>query len=83
MSEGSALLEHLSDDAVVRLEEACCRFEYSWRTGGRPSLEDFLGAVQGTERLARLRELLMLEVHYRRRAGEGPSAAEYAASSPK
>ena len=65
-----------------RLEEACCRFEQSWQAGQRPPLEDFLAGADGAERLAVLRELLRLEVHYRRRAGEGPSAEDYATRFP-
>ena len=65
----------LSEEAVWRLEEACCRFEQAWQSGQQPRLEDFLAGAEGAERLAVLRELLRLDVHYRRRAGEAPSAA--------
>ena len=44
MNEPSALLERLSEEAVWRLEEACCRFEEAWQAGRRPHLEDFLAA---------------------------------------
>jgi hypothetical protein len=82
MSESISLLECLSDDAVWRLEAACCRFEQSWQAGQRPRLEDVLADAQGAERQALLRELLLLEVHYRRRAGEGPSAQDYQTRFP-
>ncbi len=72
MNEASALLERLSEEAVWRLEEACCRFEEAWQAGRRPRLEDFLTDAEGPEREALLRELLRLELHYRCRAGEGP-----------
>jgi tRNA A-37 threonylcarbamoyl transferase component Bud32 len=77
MSETSALLEGLSEDAVWRLEEACCRFERAWQDGRRPRPEDFVAGAEGQERLALLRELVRLDVDYRRRAGEGPCPEEY------
>ena len=36
MNNPSALLQGLSEEAVWRLEEACCRFEQAWQAGGRP-----------------------------------------------
>ena len=66
MNEPSALLERLSEEAVWRLEEACCRFEEAWQAGRRPHLEDFLAGRDGPERMALLRELLRLDLHYRR-----------------
>jgi eukaryotic-like serine/threonine-protein kinase len=83
MNEPSALLQGLSEEAVGRLEEACCRFEDAWLAGRRPRLEDFVCGPDGDERLALLRELLRLEVYYRRRAGEGPSAADYQTRFPE
>src|SRR5579871_6889914 len=82
MNEPSALLNDLSEDAVWRLEEVCCRFEQSWQAGRRPRLEDFLADAKGAERRALLRELLRLDVHYRRQAGERPTAEDYVAHSP-
>src|SRR5215831_5805711 len=83
MSELSALLRGLSEEAVCRLEEACCRFEQDWQAGRRPRLADFVAGSAGDERLALLRELLCLEVHYRRQAGEGPAAADYETRFPE
>ncbi|MFO0841905.1 MAG: protein kinase [Gemmataceae bacterium] len=79
MSPASSLLSGLSEAAVWRLEQACSRFEQSWRDGGRPDPWGFLGAAGEAERLALLRELLRLDVFYRRRAGEEPTAAVYGA----
>ena len=44
MSMASALAG-LSEAAVWRLEEACCRFEQAWLAGLHPALPDFLGAA--------------------------------------
>jgi serine/threonine-protein kinase len=77
MDESSSLLEGLSEEAVWRLEAACCRFEHDWQAGSRPQLEHFLAGVEGPERQALLQELLRLDVYYRRQAGEDPSATDY------
>jgi serine/threonine-protein kinase len=82
MNEPSSLLERLPDEAVLRFEKVCTRFEAAWKTGSRPSVEDFLDGAEGVERLARLRELLYLDVHYRRQSGEGPSPQEYESRFP-
>jgi tetratricopeptide (TPR) repeat protein len=67
---------------ALRLEEACGRFEAAWRAGGRPRLEDYLGPATGPEYRALLRELVALDAHYRRRAGESPRPADYADRFP-
>jgi tetratricopeptide (TPR) repeat protein len=43
----------------------------------RPRIADYLGDVQGPERRALLRELLRLDVEYRRAAGEQPAPEDY------
>jgi hypothetical protein len=60
-----------------RVDAACARFEAAWQSGGRPRLEDYLGATTEPERTAVLRELLRLEVEYRLRRGETPRPEEY------
>jgi tetratricopeptide (TPR) repeat protein/tRNA A-37 threonylcarbamoyl transferase component Bud32 len=82
MNEPSSLLDNLSVESLWRLEEDCCRFEQLWRGDQPPRVEDFLGGVDGFKRQALLRELLRLELHYRRRAGEEPSIEEYAGRFP-
>jgi hypothetical protein len=70
----------------LRLEAACARFEAAWRATASaataPRIEDHLGNAAGPERAALLRELLRLDVHYRRRRGEHPGANYYAACCP-
>jgi WD40 repeat protein/tetratricopeptide (TPR) repeat protein len=69
-------------DVERRLNRACDAFEAAWRAGHRPAIEDYLfGAAEG-ELGQLLAELLLLEVHYRRLAGEEPAAAEYQARFP-
>src|SRR5215470_17105702 len=66
---------------LIRLDEVCDQFEAAWKaaesTGQRPRLEDYLGDVPEPERAAVLRELIPLDIDYRRRAGEQPRAEEY------
>jgi hypothetical protein len=49
----------------------------------RPRLEEFLPLVAAVDRPALLRELLALEVDYRRRCGERPAVAEYRLRLPE
>lgn len=69
--------DHLSVDEALRLEKVCDRFEADWRDGRRPLIEDFLLDQQEPARRVLLRELLLLELCYRRKAGERPSQDEY------
>jgi eukaryotic-like serine/threonine-protein kinase len=63
-------------DLARRLDRACNDFEGAW-SAGRPRIEVFLAGWQGTERSALLRELVLLDIDYRRRAGEACSAQDY------
>ncbi len=69
----------LSLTLVRQVDGVCNRFEAAWRAGERPRLEDYLRDVPATAQAALLRELLALEIAYRRDAGETPQAAEYQA----
>jgi hypothetical protein len=64
---------------IERLEQVCDEFESHWRSGRRVRIEDFLVQVPAAARPAVFRDLLSLELTYRRLAGESPSAAEYSA----
>jgi eukaryotic-like serine/threonine-protein kinase len=61
-----------------RVDEACDRFEAAWLAGARPRIEDYLPETAGPERESYLRELLTLELAYRRRDKERPNYGEYA-----
>ena len=50
--------------------------------GSAAAPEELLAVAEGVERLAVLRELLRLDVHYRRLAGEAPSAEDYGTRFP-
>jgi tRNA A-37 threonylcarbamoyl transferase component Bud32 len=64
------------------LERACDTYESAWASGRRPSLEDYLGAPGSPGRERLLRELLVLELIYRRRAGERPVPRDYVERLP-
>jgi serine/threonine protein kinase len=82
MSEiASSSLQTLNQEQLRHIEEVCDRFEAAWKTTGaapaRPSIEDCLGETPEPVRSALLRELVALEVSYRRRSGEAPQPEEY------
>jgi hypothetical protein len=69
MSDVSSCEEHpLPLSVARRINAVCNRFELAWQAGPRPRLEDFLGELAEPERSALLRELLVLDIDYRRRA---------------
>jgi WD40 repeat protein/tRNA A-37 threonylcarbamoyl transferase component Bud32 len=62
---------------AARVDRACDRFETEWRAGRSPRIEACLADATEAERPALLRELLWLEVEFRRTGGEQPTRAEY------
>jgi WD40 repeat protein len=59
------------------------RFERTWKQEPRPRIEDFLAEVDEERRPRLLEELLRVECELRRRAGDDPVVAEYAARFPE
>ena len=70
-------------DALDKIDRICDRFEGAWEVGERPRIEDYLGQIAETYRLALICDLLAAEVYARRRLGERPGATEYAARCPE
>jgi serine/threonine protein kinase len=66
------------------IDQVCDRFESAWKateTGGpRPVIEEYYNVAPDSHEL--LRELIALDVAYRRRLGENPGAADYQARFP-
>ena len=61
-----------------RVDAVCLAFEEALRAGGEPPrIEQYLGKTAEPEYSALLRELLALELEYRRRNGESPTCEEY------
>jgi hypothetical protein len=59
------------------LDRICTAFEVEWQAGRRPSLETHLERLDGAARCVLLRELLRLDVDYRKQRGETPAASDY------
>jgi WD40 repeat protein len=67
----------LGPEAARRLDGICTRFERAWKRGERPRIEDLLEGAAEPERLALLRELIVLEVELRRGQGEPVAPGAY------
>jgi serine/threonine protein kinase/WD40 repeat protein len=85
MSQASSInLEALSLDQ--HLDRVCGPFEAACKAALQgalwPRIEDFVDTVTGPERPAFLQELILLDLHYRRRAGQSPEAGTYQACFP-
>ncbi len=65
-----------------RLDAVCDRFEAAWRTGPRPSLEEYLTQLPEADRAAAFPLLLGLDRDYRVAAREAPQPADYLARFP-
>ena len=63
-------------------DQVCDCFEAAWRSGQRPQIETFLDDASEPTRTVLLRELVGLEVAYRRMRGESPRLSEYRAQVP-
>jgi hypothetical protein len=75
-------LDGLPLKALEQIDQLCEQFESRWTAGERPALEDFLSAAPTGGRAPLLRELLPLDVDYRRQQGESPTCEAYAARWP-
>jgi serine/threonine-protein kinase len=65
--------ERLSPEQIRHVEQVCDRFEAAWQAAGSasgPRIEEHLGDTPEPERSVLLRELLALELAYRRQRGE-------------
>jgi hypothetical protein len=68
-------------EAVGRLDGICDRFEKAWQKAGaagpRPRPEEYVAEVSEDELAYLLRELIPLDIEYRRDHGEHPQAEDY------
>src|SRR5437588_325661 len=67
----------LTPEQAAHLDQACDAFEAAWQAGQRPTIEQFLVEAPAAVRQPLLRELMELEVAYRKRRGEQPTLGEY------
>jgi WD40 repeat protein/tRNA A-37 threonylcarbamoyl transferase component Bud32 len=81
----SALSESdaLPPQTARRVDQVCNQFERAWRKSPPPRIEDFLGDASEEERLTLFRELVLLDVDYRRQRGEMPCVDDYASRFPE
>jgi WD40 repeat protein/tRNA A-37 threonylcarbamoyl transferase component Bud32 len=64
------------------VDQACNRFEAAWKARQRPRLEEYAGLPQDPDFLPLVRELILLDLYYRRRAGDIPAASDYLGRFP-
>src|SRR5262249_46494221 len=75
--------ETLSPSLAKHVDSACDRFEAAWKAGARPRIEDFLSnVVSPAHATPQLRELILVDLSYRRRLGEQPRAEDYLGRFP-
>ncbi len=72
----------LSLEQKLHIDRVCLAFEAAWKSSGEPPIEEHLAGVAEPERSALLRELLLLDVDYRRRRGEAPAPGIYCRRFP-
>ena len=69
--------DSLSRTLLERIVSLCDQFEQAWRAGDRPRIESFLTEIDNADAL--LERLLLLELDFRKQAGESPSPDDYRA----
>ncbi len=82
-SRASVVGDELPVAELVRIDEACDQFEAAWRSGEEPDLTSSLETVPDRARGRLLRELLAIDLEFRRRRGELCRPEEYHASLPE
>ena len=75
--------KRLTASSVEMIDRLCDRFESAWQQGHRPPIAGCLAEVAEPLRPVLLRELLRLEIDYRKRAGEVSDLAELQAQFPQ
>jgi WD40 repeat protein/tRNA A-37 threonylcarbamoyl transferase component Bud32 len=83
MSETPTTPEHLPLEHKRQVDEICDRFETAWNTGAQSAIEAYLADVTEPPQSVLLRELVLLDAHYRRLQGEVPEPVDYAARFPQ
>src|SRR5262245_60782586 len=67
--------------SLLEINRLCDAFESACRDGKAPRIEEHLAGA-GEHATALLEHLIPLDIEYRRRRGEEPAPAEYAARFP-
>ncbi len=74
---------HADDSSWLRREAVIDRFETTWQESGAARIEDFLPTPDTGDRDALLAELVKVDLEYRLRRRERPTAAEYLRRFPE
>jgi serine/threonine-protein kinase len=70
-------LEDLPLGVLQEIDRRCEQFEAAWRAGQAPAAEEHLGGLAAAGRRPLLKELLGLELVYRRKRGEVPAREDF------
>ncbi len=67
---------------VRQVDAACQPFEQAWLAGERPRIEDFIDHTLKSDDSTLLQQFILLDIDFRRRAGENPELADYGGRFP-
>ena len=70
-------------ELALLLDEVCVAFEARWRAGEKPDVQAAALELPASIRTAALKELVLLDVFYRRQNGHSPAVGEYADPFPE
>ena len=74
---GATDMNDVPDLQLLYIDQICDSFESAWNLRRRPQIEAFLDSGLGVQRALLVRELVLLDIEYRRREGEHPRISEY------
>jgi serine/threonine protein kinase len=77
------IASRIEGEALLRILRAVEQFEDALKCGASPRPEDYLYGTAGAERDELLRQLLGVELDYRRRRGESPTPVDYLRRFPE
>jgi predicted Ser/Thr protein kinase/tetratricopeptide (TPR) repeat protein len=75
--------QRLRADHLQEIDGICDRFEAAWLVGETPVLSEYLADALPEAKASLFRDLLALELEYRRGMGERPAAAAYLEQFPQ
>ena len=67
---------------LTAIDPICDRFEAAWKAKQRPRIEDFLVGESDSDRVQLFRELLGIEIYWRKTASDTPTSDEYTKRFP-
>jgi hypothetical protein len=77
MRSDSTLGSDLAADRLKQIDGICNRFEADWQEDRWPDLADYLSGAPAEGRPTLFRDLLRLDLEFRRERGDRPDAAVY------